>query len=364
MTWLGAIAAIALLFVIFVSYLLWYFHWEATNTTGMAYYGRTPAGRLDFKRQVRNRSIPLVPILRALAAIGRARRTMPVVDYGGISGPPRVSTPETFVRAQQYRPKAADVFVATQMRCGTTWMQQVVYQIVTRGLGEFSEPRRSHLYAVSPWIEAVNSVSMTDAPLLGDRPARIIKTHLPASHCPYSTDAKYIYVARHPVSCFASIMDFNRSMAGPFVPPEENMAAWFTSDRMYWLPWPRHVDGWWQWSRGRDNVLFVHFEEMKRDLDGVIDRVASFLAVDLSNDERRLAASRCTFGYMKDHEECFEMAPPTMFSVAGGRFLASGSVTRDEDVTPAVRARILDYCRQALRGGAYPAGQFYPELAD
>jgi len=364
MTWLGAIAAVALLFFVVVAYLTWYFHWEAANTTGMAYYGRTPQGRLDFKRQVRRRSMPLMPILHALASIGRARRTMPSVDYGGVSGPPKVSTPETFARARQYRPEAADVFVATQMRCGTTWMQQVVYQIATRGRGEFTEAGRSHLYAVSPWIEAVNSVPVSDAPLLGDRPARIIKTHLPASHCPYSAAAKYIYVARHPVSCFASILDFTRSMLGPFVPPEENMAAWFTSDRMYWLPWPKHVDGWWQWSRSRDNVLFVHFEDMQRDLAGVIDRVASFLAVDLSADERRLVASRCTFAYMKDHEESFEMAPPTMFSVAGGRFLTSGSVKRDEDVTPAIRARILDYCRHSLAGGSYPAGQFYPDLRE
>jgi hypothetical protein len=370
MSWLGAIAAVVVLLAVLLAYLVWYFHWEAKNTTGMAYYGRTPEGRRHFKRQVRRRSRPLVPVLRALASIGRARRTMPAVDYGGVSGPPKVSTPEAFARARQYRPEAADVFVATQMRCGTTWMQQIVYQIVTRGRGEFAGPERSHLYAISPWIEAVNSVSMADAPVL---PARIIKTHLPASHCPYSAEAKYIYVARHPVSCFASIMDFNRSMVGPFVPPEENMAAWFTSDRMYWLPWPKHVDGWWQWSRRHGNVLFVHFEEMKRDLEGAIDRVASFLAVDLTADERRIVASRCTFAYMKDHEEWFEMAPPTMFSVAGGRFvdrrkaaafLTSGSEKRDQDVTPAIRAQILDYCRRELIGSAYPAGQFYQDLAD
>ena len=65
---------------------------------------------------------------------------------------------------------------------------------------------------------------------------------------------------------------------------------------------------------------------------------------------------------MKEHEEWFEMAPPTMFSVAGGRFLASGSVKRDQDVTPAIRARILDYCRLGLKDGTYPAAQFYPDL--
>lgn len=364
MTWLGAAAAVALILAAAVAYLVWYFQWETGQTAGMAYYGRSPEARRALKRQIRAFSIPVVPVIRALAAVGRAQRTMPVFDYEGVSGPPRVSTPSVFARARQYRPRPEDVFVATQMRCGTTWMQQLVYQVVTQGRGEFSEPGRTHLYAVSPWIEAVNSVSVDAAPVVGVRPTRIIKTHLPVSHCPYGAHAKYIYVARHPVSCFASIMDFNRSMLGPLLPPVDNMAAWFTSDRMYWRPWPEHVDGWWQWSRERDNVMFVHFEDMKRDLAAVIDSVAAFLGVDLAPDERQLVADRCSFGYMKEHEDLFEMAPPTMFSVAGGQFLASGREERHEDVTPAVRQKILDYCRAALKGRVYPAGRFYTDLAD
>ncbi len=364
MSWIGATVAAALLGVAAVAYLFWYFRWEQRQTTGMAYYGRSLADRRALKRQIRMLSLPAIPVLRTLVAISRSRQTMPVVDYDGVSGPPRVSTPEVFARARQYCPQPEDVFVATQMRCGTTWMQQVVYQIVTNGRGEFSEAGRTHLYAVSPWIEGVNSVSISDAPVVGMRPTRLIKTHLPASHCPYGAEAKYIYVARHPVSCFASIVDFNHSMLGPLLPPVETMATWFTSDQMYWLPWPRHVDGWWRWSLERANVLFVHFEEMKRDLGGVIDRVAVFLGVELSEDERGLIARKCSFAYMKEHEEVFEMAPPTMFSVSGGQFLRSGKETRDADVTPAIRQRILDYCRDSLRGRAYPAGRFYPDLTD
>jgi hypothetical protein len=355
-------AALGAALAAFVFYLAWYFQWEAKNTSGMAYYGRTPEERAAFKREVRSRSRLLAIALRALSPLGRSGRTMPSVDYGGVSGPPRVSTAETFARAQHYRPGADDVFVATQMRCGTTWMQQVVYQTVTRGRGEFTEPERSHLYAISPWIEGVNSVSIGDAPLVGTPATRIIKTHLPASHCPYNSAAKYIYVARHPVSCFASIVDFNRSMVGPLLPTPDKMAAWFTSDRMYWRPWPEHVNGWWEWSQSRSNVLFVHFEEMKRDLAGVIDRVAAFLGVPLTAEERRLVESHCTFEYMKLHEDWFEMAPPTMFSVAGGRFLASGRANRSDDVPPAIRQQIIDYCKKSLEGSSYPAERFYPDL--
>jgi hypothetical protein len=365
MTVLGLIAlAVVLLAVASAVYLTGYLAWEQRQTSGLAYYGRPLAERRALKQRIRRRSLPAKPLVHALARLNRSRLTMPSFEYQGVCGPTKLSGPDVFARAAAYTPRAEDVFVATQMRCGTTWMQQIVFQIVTRGQGEFTDDGYRHLYAISPWIDAVNSVSLPDAPLVGSPPTRIIKTHLPASLCPYGPEARYIYVARHPVSCFASIVDFNRSMVGPVLPPVDTLAEWFCSDRMYWLPWPRHVDGWWQWSLTRSNVLFVHYEDMKRDFPAVRARVADFLGCRLTPAEAARVDDKCRFEYMKAHEEYFEMAPPTMFSVAGGEYMASGKEARHEDVTPAIRTRIVSYCRHALRGGEYPAGRFYPELAE
>ena len=362
MIWLALIILVAVLGLGAMAYLGWYLQWEQRQTAGMAYYGRPLAERRALKQQIQRYSWPVKPLVRLLAAANRTN-AMPAFEYEGVYGPPKVSGPEIFERAKRYQPRPEDVFVVTQMRCGTTWMQQLVYQIVTRGRGDFGADGRGHLYAISPWIDGANSVSLEQAPLVGTRPTRIIKSHLPTSLCPYSREARYIYVTRHPVSCFASIVDYNRSLLGPLVPPVADLANWFCSDRMYWLPWPQHVDGWWQWAATRENVLFVHFEEMKNDFAAVRDRVVRFLGCELTPQERELVTERCTFQYMKDHEELFEMAPPTMFSVASGRFLASGEATRQEDVTPTVREQILAYCRAALANSAYPVRSFYPNLA-
>ena len=362
MIWLYAGLLLVVMSGAYLVYLGWYFWWEGRHTTGLAYYGQPLAERRALKRRVRRYSRPALPLVRALARATRSSRTMPTFDFAGVSGPPRVSSPDVFARATRYVPRPEDVFVATQMRCGTTWMQQVVYAIVTRGRGDF-DGHRGHLYAVSPWIEAINTVSIDEAPLVGDPPTRIVKTHLPADLCPYHERAKYIYVARHPVNCFASIVEFNRSMIGPLLPPLDALADWFCSDRMYWRPWPRHVAGWWELAERRDNVLFVHFEEMTRDFEAVRDRVARFLECPLMPDEARRVDECCSFRYMKDHEETFEMAPPTMFSVTGGQFLARGTARRHEDVTPEIRERILEYCRESLSQSAYPAGRFYADLA-
>lgn len=361
MTWLGTAAAIALLFVAAVAYLVWYFRWEHRHTSGMAYYGLPLEGRRALKRRMRWLSLPARPLVHALAFAARNVSAMPGFAFEGVAGPLKASSPEVFARAMRYQPRPEDVFVATQMRCGTTWMQQIVYEIVSRGAGDLGDSGR-HLYALSPWIDAINSVAVADAPVVGERPTRLIKTHLPASLCPFSPQARYIYVARHPVSCFASIVDFNRSLAGPMLPPVSTLVEWYCSDKMYWLPWPKHVDGWWRWSEARDNVLFVHFEDMKRDLGSVLDRVAAFLGCTLTPEQKAQVASKCSFDYMKAHEEVFEMAPPTMFSSGNGEFMTSGRETRHEDVTPAVRDRILSYCRESLKDSAYPASRFYPDL--
>jgi hypothetical protein len=365
MIWLGIVLALVLLLIAGFQYLAWYQRWENRNTVGMAYYGKTLMERRALKKRIRWYVWPVLPLVKVLALGNKQHGTMPGFEYGGgVFGPPKVSSPEVFERAKSYRPRSEDVFVATQMRCGTTWMQQVVYEIVNRGKGDLSDKGHGHLYAVCPWIDAVNSVSLEDAPLVGEKPTRIIKTHLPTRLCPYSEHAKYIYVARHPVSCFASVVDYNRTLLGPFMPDLDKMVEWFCSNRMYWLPWPEHVEGWWQWAQSRQNVLFVHYEEMITDFSAVLECVASFLGYnDLTVDEKQRIATKCSFKYMQENEELFEMSPPNMFSVGDGRFITSGKEARYNDVTPAIRQRILDYCRKALRRSEYPAYLFYRDLA-
>lgn len=214
-------------------YLALYLRWERTETGGARYFTRSAAERLALNRRIRWYSLPAKPLVHLLALIGRKRSTMPAFEYAGACGPPKLSSPEAFERAAHYAPRPEDVFVATQMRSGTTWMQQLVYQIVTRGDGELDARGRGHLYTVSPWIDALAGVAVDEAPLVGETPVRIIKTHLPAALCPYAAHAKYIYVARHPVRCFASIVDFNRVLLGPLLPPIATLANWFCSDRMY-----------------------------------------------------------------------------------------------------------------------------------
>ena len=123
------------------------------------------------------------------------------------------------------------------------------------------------------------------------------------------------------MSCFASIVDYNRTLLGPLMPELDKLLDWYCSDRMYWLPWPTHVAGWWRWAQSCENILFIHYEEMTKNFTAVLDKVAEFLGYQLTPTEVGLITEKCSFKYMKENEELFEMAPPNMFSVIGGQLL-------------------------------------------
>jgi hypothetical protein len=64
-----------------------------------------------------------------------------------------------------------------------------------------------------------------------------------------------------------------------------------------------HVLPWWQASQKADNILFLKYEDMKRDLAAVIRQITNFIDVPLNQTllERVLAGSN--FGAMKTNKK-------------------------------------------------------------
>ena len=123
----------------------------------------------------------LSPVLHLAAKLKKVDFAGTGFTFEGVAGPKGTCSPETFATGHAYDPRHDDVFVVTQMKSGTTWMQHVIYEILMRGQGDLVETGRT-LYGVSPWLESLRSVSLADAPLIGaERPSRIIKTHFPTS---------------------------------------------------------------------------------------------------------------------------------------------------------------------------------------
>ncbi|MEP7347028.1 MAG: sulfotransferase domain-containing protein [Gemmatimonadaceae bacterium] len=360
---LASLGIFVVLFLIQGIYLSTVLKWEDEQTIGLKYYGLPLAGREGFKRTLRRHAKLLRPILWMNAQSVKLDFRKARIQYKGISAPTGSCSVESFAKAEAYQPRPEDIFVATQMKCGTTWMQHIVFQILYRGNGDLVETGRE-MYAVAPWIEGRKSVPMEQAPLLGaERPSRIIKTHLPAQLCPFSPNARYIYAARHPISCFASCIDFVVTNVGAMAPGLPQFEEWYTTaDVMWWGTWTNHVTGWWDRAQQEQNVLFVYFEDMKKDLPGIVRRVAAFLGVPpLSDQELANVVHKCGFKYMQEHQDNFEMHPPHILQ-SDAELFVSGSADRHKDVPEDVRRRIAAWTVKEMSESSFPLPKMYPDV--
>src|SRR5690606_1892346 len=66
-----------------------------------------------------------------------------------------------------------------------------------------------------------------------------------------------------------------------------------------------------------DNVLLVHFAELKADLKAGITRIANFLEINAPPERREQVIRHCTFEHMKQHAH---LAAPL-----GGKFWEGGA---------------------------------------
>jgi len=339
--------------------------WNEKRTRAGAYYKLSAEARRRFRRQLQAHRAMLMPILWLLARSMRIDLKKLVFQFQGIPLPKGTCTPAKVQEAVAYKPSHEDIFVVAPMRCGTTWMQHLVYQVVMRGTGDLAD-RGISLFAISAWLESTRGIPVNEAPIVGlGRPSRIIKTHLPAELLPLDPCAKYVYVVRHPVSCFASCVDFLRQNLGPFQLGLQELELWFCSDEaMWWGTWPQHVAGWWKRAQEGSNILVISFEEMKLDLLGVIYRLAGFLEVEsLSTREVAEIARKCSFEYMRRYQQSFEMVPPH-FLQNDHAFLRSGALHRYQALPEATRRRIADWCRQEVASRSFPWQQWYPDMGD
>lgn len=264
-----------------------------------------------------------------------------------------------------------DIVIATWSKSGTTWMQQIVAQLVFQGDATvFGQ-------ALSPWIDfQLTPEAGEQAKAQTHR--RFMKTHLPIDALVFSERAKYIYIARdardvawsfhHHLSSFTPaardrFAEIGARVGSPPPPPVPKDArafyhAWLAAEAASPSGFFRNVQGWWN-ARGLPNVLLVHYNTLKSDLAGEMRRIASFL--DIAIDEERFGAMRanCSLDHMKD---VAARAPllDYVFEGGGRTFINKGTNGRWRDVltaeeiakADAAAAELLDPdCARWLRTG-------------
>ena len=176
-----------------------------------------------------------------------------------------------FVSGLTFSPSPDDVFVATYPKCGTTWMQHIIWLLAHSGRPMAGDDRLTEKF---PHLEEVGSAHVERLPQ-----PRLIKTHLPFSMTPYHPGARYICVARNPFDCAVSFFHHTRGFPqhydfadGTF----DDYFECFIAGDVDFGSYFEHLVSWGQ-RTDEDNVLFTTFEAMRSDARAVILEVARFL---------------------------------------------------------------------------------------
>lgn len=255
---------------------------------------------------------------------------------------------------RNYTPDAHDIFVCTYPKSGTNWMMQMAHQIIFHGEGAFD-----NIHDVVSWPDMGPRVSARfsralDSTLVQDASPehkRVIKTHLSTRYVPYNAQARYLVVIRDPKEVFVSSYHFVQSSFAPLMP---SPAAWFELFLTDSFPlnfgssWAEHTAAYWA-LRAQPNVLLLSYADMKKDLAGTVDKVASFLGVDLTAAERARVLEQCTFAYMKNIDEKFLPMPKGSIPWGEMEMIRQGqSGNSGEFLSPEQQRRIDAHCQAEL----------------
>jgi len=259
-------------------------------------------------------------------------RPAPVDEMGyvrtvvrGVPQPPFIRDACLEELQRDFALRGDDIVVATYPKCGTTWMQQILLTLLFGG--EASKAPRAMQQA--PWIESsccrkrlglpasLSAVPMSVEELLAwdgrlgaldAPPRRVFKTHAQAGLVPWRGGvggcggAKVVVVTRNPKD--ACVSNFHHA--------RDVVAFAYCGDLWHFVTAlflrGRVESGcFWEWHAGWEaaaaqhpgDVMWVSYEELKRDYEGTVRRLAGFLQIPAPDDviARTMAAS--SFASMK-----------------------------------------------------------------
>lgn len=145
-------------------------------------------------------------------------------------------------------PRTDDIYIVTYPRSGTTWLQMILYQMLTDGEMSFT-----HISQVIPFFDRA-LLSRTDLAAL--KSPRVFKTHLPFRNIS-TLPGRYLYVARNGKDVLTSYYHFHRSHYG-FNRGLAEFFEDFISGTLQYGSWFDHVSEW-RKHDGDPRTLFRHF---------------------------------------------------------------------------------------------------------
>ncbi len=237
--------------------------------------------------------------------------------------------------------RPGDIVISTPAKCGTTWTQMICALLVF-GTADLPGP----LDLLSPWLDMLTRErDDVFAALAAQTHRRFIKSHTPYDGLPHDDDVTYICVGRDPRDVAISwdnhvaITDLDALLGARAAAvglddlfelvPEGPPARAETAIGRFWQ-WVddstdtaassasslagllHHLETFWS-VRDRPNVVLLHYDDLKADLEGEMRRLADRLAVTIDEARWPELVEAATFERMRARAD--HVAPDTSHAI-------------------------------------------------
>ena len=267
-----------------------------------------------------------------------------------------------------------DIVVTTSYKCGTTFTQQILYNMLVRNTA--NDEVFPALDEVSPWVDArfwpVSKDELKQWLPTVTQP-RFLKSHLPLDGLPYFDHVKYIIVGRDPRDVFMSLVNHYgnytdlayEAMQGEGLEPIPRFdgdikGLWRNWISKGWFEWEQegypfwsnmhHTQSYWDY-RHLPNFLFVHYADLRSDLEASIRTIAHFVECDLSDTEVTQIASAVSFDKVKAqavNESSQTSREKDIFKGGQATFINKGTNNRWRDVLSAEDLSLYEATRDRV----------------
>ena len=214
-----------------------------------------------------------------------------------------------------------DIWVVCYPRSGTNWTSHIVRLILNRGQDDGKK-----LSDAVPWVEGFHEHYYTN---IDEKPSpRVFRSHFIYEHMPCgipkSTPCRYICVARNPKDVLVSYFFYLKGHKVAENVTWEEYFDYFMAGKLPYGHYFEHVLSWWQ-HRHDKNVLFLKYEDMKKDLSTTVADIADFIGQDINKALIDDIADKAMFTNMQA-DSTVRVGFPQEVVLPGTAFFRKGAV--------------------------------------
>uniref|UniRef100_A0A2I2YIA3 Sulfotransferase n=1 Tax=Gorilla gorilla gorilla TaxID=9595 RepID=A0A2I2YIA3_GORGO len=224
------------------------------------------------------------------------------------------ATVDNWSQIQSFEAKPDDLLICTYPKAGTTWIQEIVDMIEQNGdvekcqraiiqhrhpFIEWARPPQSSETGIHHVAQAGLKLLSSSNPSASTSQSAKITDLLPPSF--WENNCKFLYVARNAKDCMVSYYHFQRmNHMLPDPGTWEEYFETFINGKVVWGSWFDHVKGWWE-MKDRHQILFLFYEDIKRDPKHEIRKVMQFMGKNVDETVLDKIVQETSFEKMKEN---------------------------------------------------------------